>query len=269
MARTPDEIRAQMLAQKDIEAELSALDSVSNTAIWRLWIFITVMIIYYFEVAIDSLKAVIQSIIDDNQYGTKSWWYKQAKGYQHGDLLVFIDNIFKYPAVDENKQIIKYCSVTDNGGKVQIKVAKQVGNVPVVLTSDEIDGVVDYVNDIRPAGTDVTVQSLAADLLRVRLNVYYNASGDINLIRPAVELAITNYLANTGVNLDGVFYINRFIDAIQAVPGVVNDQVEVLEAAAQGSGDPYVIFTSKYAAKSGYFKIDPDYPLITQINYIT
>ncbi|HEY0175210.1 MAG TPA: baseplate J/gp47 family protein [Pedobacter sp.] len=203
----------------------------------------------------------------NNQYGTLTWWYNQVKGYQHGDLLSFINNVFKYPAVNVDKQIIKYCSVTDNGGKVQIKVAKQSGNEPVVLTADEINGVIDYVNDIRPAGTQITVQSLAADLVRLRLNVYYNANGDITVIQPAVELAITSYLAN--IQFDGIFYINRLIDAIQAVPGVNNDQVEVLEAAAQGSGDAYVVFTSRYAAKSGYFKIDPAFPLSTQITYIT
>ncbi|WP_442589205.1 baseplate J/gp47 family protein [Pedobacter sp. AW31-3R] len=267
MARTPEEIRAQMLAQKELQTELSALNSLSNTAIWRLWIFITVMTIYYFEVALDAYKASVQLIIDNNQYGTLTWWYNQIKGYQHGDLLSFINNVYKYPAADTSKQIIKYCSVTDNGGKVQIKVAKQSGNEPVVLTADEINGVVDYVSDIRPAGTQITVQSLAADLVRIKLNVYYNANGDINLIKPAVEAAVTNYLAN--IQFDGVLYLNRLIDAIQSVPAVVNDQVEILEAAAQGSGDPYQTFSSRYAAKSGYFKVDPDYPLSTQINYLT
>ena len=267
MARTPEDIKAQMIAQKELQVELTTLNSVSNSAVWRLWMFITVMTIYYFEVALDAFKASVQLIIDENQYGTLSWWYNQVKGYQHGDLLSFINNVYKYPAIDTGKQIVKYCSVTDNGGKVQIKVAKQEGNEPVVLTADEINGVVDYVNEIRPAGTQITVQSLAADLVRINLNVYYNANGDINLIRPAVELAITNYLAN--IQFDGVFYINRLIDAIQAVPAVINDQVEVLSAAAQGSGDPYKAFTSRYSAKSGYFKIDPSYPLSTQINYIT
>lgn len=267
MARTVEEIKQQMLDEKANQPELAALDSLSNTAIYRLWIFIQAQIIYYFEVLQDAFKAEVQAIIDTNQYGTLGWWYNQAKAYQHGDLLLFLNNIYKYPVVDATKQIIKYCSVTDNGAKVQIKVAKQAGNEPVVLTADELNGVVDYVNDIRPAGTQVTVQSLAADLVKLRLNVYYNANGSIALIAPAVELAITNYLAN--IQFDGIFYINKLIDAIQAVPGVINDQVEVLEAAAQGSGDPYTPFTSRYSAKSGYFKIDPDFPLSTQITYIT
>ncbi|WP_443937104.1 baseplate J/gp47 family protein [Pedobacter sp. MW01-1-1] len=267
MARTPEEIQLQIIAEKENHSQLTALDSVSNTAIWRLWVFITAQIIYYFEVLQDVFKAEVQAIIDNNQYGTLTWWYNSIKAYQDADLLLFIDNVFKYSAVDLDKRIIKYCSITDNAGNLQIKVAKQVNNEPVVLTSNELDGVVDYVNDIRPAGTRITVSSLAADLIKVRLNVYYNANLTLEIVQANVEAAITNYLAN--IQFDGIFYVNKLIDAIQTVPGVINDQVNVLELAAKGSGDDYINFSSKWLAKSGYFKIDPDFPLATQITYIT
>lgn len=267
MARTPEQIQQQIIDEKNGKPELAALNSVSNSAIWRLWIFITAQIIYYFERLQDDFKADVQAIIDNNQYGTLTWWYNSVKAYQDADLLVFMNNVFKYPVVDADKQIIKYCSVTDNAGKVQIKVAKQVANEPVVLTSGELDGVVDYVNEIRPAGTRITVSSLAADLIKVDLKVYYNANITLAAVKANVEAAITNYLSN--IQFDGVFYINKMIDAIQAVPGVINDQVFVVGMAAKGSGDPYVTFTSSYLAKSGYFKIDPDFPLATQITYIT
>lgn len=267
MARSVETIQQQIIDEKANRPELDGLNSVSNTAIYRLWIFITAQILHYFEVLQDVFKSEVQAIIDNNQYGTLNWWYNAVKAYQAGDLLMFMNNVFKYPTIDSSKQIIKYCSVTDNAGKLQIKVAKQVDNVPVVLTTEEVNGVVDYIHDIRPAGTRVTVQSLAADLVKLRLNVYYNASGDINVIRPAVEAAIANYLAN--IQFDGILYINRLIDAIQAVPGTVEDQVEVLESAVQGSGDAYASFTSRYLAKSGYFKIDPDFPLSAQITYLT
>lgn len=267
MARTIEVIKQQMLDEKVIQTSLAGLNSVSNTAIYNLWLYIQAVIIYYFEVLQDAFKAEVQTIIDGNQYGTKQWWYNQAKAYQHGDLLIFISNVFKYPLIDTSKQIVKYCSITDLSGKVQVKVAKQTGSEPVVLSSDELNGMVDYVNDIKPAGTQVTVLSLAADLVKIRLNVYYNANAGLTNVQANVEAAIVTFMAN--IQFDGILYINKLIDAIQAVPGIVNEQVEVLEAAVKGSGDPYVSFTSKYPAKSGYFKIDPAYPLSTQITYIT
>jgi len=267
MARTIEVIKQQMLDEKATQTALASLTSVSNTAIYSLWIFIQATIIHYFEALQDVFKAEVQAIIDLNQYGTKQWWFNSAKAYQHGDLLQFINNVFKYPTLDLTKQIVKYCSITDLGGKVQVKVAKQSGSEPVVLTIDELNGMVDYVNDIKPAGTQVTVLSLAADLVKIRLNVYYNANASLEIVKPAVEAAITAFLAN--IQFDGILYINKLIDAIQVVPAIVNEQVEVLEAAVKGSGDPYVAFNSKYAAKSGYFKIDPDFPLSAQITYIT
>ena len=137
----------------------------------------------------------------------------------------------------------------------------------MVLTSSELDGVVDYIAEIRPAGTRITVQSLAADLVKLQINVYYNANRSLPIVKTEVEAAITNYLAN--IQFDGTLYINKLIDAVQAVKGVQNEQVEVVTAAVKGSGDPYVGFASKYQAKSGYFKIDPDFPLATQITYLT
>jgi len=267
MARTIEIIKQQMVVELATKPELAGLNSVSNTAIYNLWLYIQAVIIHYFEVLQDTFKGEVQTIIDSNQYGTKQWWFNQAKAFQYGDILLFINNVFKYASVDETKKIVKYCSVTDNGGKVQIKVAKQSGSIPVVLTIDELNGVVDYVNDIKPAGTDVTIQSLAADLVNVQLNVYYNANLGLSNVQTAVETAITNFFAS--IQFDGILYRNKLIDAIQAVPGIVNDQVEVMVLEVKSSGQPYVAVSSRFPALSGYYQIDPAFPLSTQITYIT
>jgi hypothetical protein len=267
MARTIEVIKQQMIDELATQSDLAALNSVSNTAIYNLWLYIQAVIIHYFEVLQDTFKGEVQTIIDSNQYGTKQWWFNQAKAFQFGDILLFINNVYKYATIDDSKKIVKYCSVTDNGGKVQIKVAKQSGSIPVVLTIDEVNGMVDYINDIKPAGTDVTIQSLAADLVKVQLNVYYNANLGLDNIKLSVEAAITNFFAS--IQFDGILYRNKLIDAIQAVPGVVNDQVEVLVLEVKSSGQPYVAVSSRFSALSGYYQIDPSFPLTTQINYIT
>jgi len=65
-----------------------------------------------------------------------------------------------------------------------------------------------------------------------------------------------------------VYYVNKMIDGIQAVPGVAGEQVEVLELAARQGTDPYVPFASKCRAKSGYFEVDPDWPLSATMEYV-
>lgn len=270
MARTKQEIKDQIIQQKNNAPELTGLNSVSNTAIWNLWVDLTVTVIFLFERLLDLFKADIQSIINSNQYGTDQWWYNQVKGYQHGDLLVFLNNVFQYAVINPSKQIIKFCSITSQGGKVQVKVATSASGQPAVLDANQINGLIDYLEEIRPSGVQFVVQSLQADILKIYLNVYYNASADITIVKPAVEAAIMAYLENLNTTqFDGTLYVNRLIDAIQAVTGVVNDQVEVLSISAKNGADPYQAFTSRYQPKSGYFNIDPDYPLEVTINYLT
>ncbi len=277
MARTADQILAQIQAEKAARTELGQLTSLSNTAIYFLWMVITSNVLAFFERLMDLFKADVQAIQDSKQYGTDEWWFDIVLAYQHGDLLAFINNVYQYPVIDATKQIIKFCSITAQGGKVQIKAAASTGGQPTVLTVDQINGLTDYLQQKRPSGSKWVVQSLQADTLKIFGNIYYNASGDINIIKPAVKAAIQTFLLDlntasstaTNRNFDGTLFVNKLIDAIQAVPGVIDNQFDLLQIAAKNGGDPYVVFTSSYEPKSGYFMIDPDFDLDTTLTYIT
>jgi hypothetical protein len=272
MARTTQQIQDQITAVKDATPGLDALNSVSNSAIWRLWVFLTAQLFNYMETIWDKFQTVIQAIIDNNQYGNDPWWQRKVLAFQYGDLLAFINNIYQYPVIDPSKQVVKFCSITSNGGKVQIKAAGAVAGQPVVLTSDQVAGLLSYCKNIRPSGVKFTVQSLVADDLKMYLNVYYDAAGDINVIKAAVKAAIQNYLSNlNNINagtFDGTFYATSLTDAIQVVPGLIGNKVDILQLAAKNGPDAYTVFTSSYQPKAGYFMIDSGYPLDTTINYI-
>jgi len=272
---TPEQIQTQILTEKTNRSELAGLTNVSNTSVWFGWMFLTSTIISWFSTILDLFKSDVQKIIDSNQYGNDQWWFNKILAYQHGDLLAFINNIYQYPVIDASKQIVKFCSISTVGGIVQVKAAAEAGGQPVVLDAGQLAGLLAYCTQFRPAGIRFGVQSLQADTLKMLLNVYYNASADITLLKPAVNTAIQNFLSNlnttSGIsssNFDGTFYVNKFIDAIQAVPGIVNDQVEVLQIAAKNGPDAYQTFTSRYKSKAGYFMIDPAYPLTAVINFI-
>lgn len=277
MARTAEEIQDQILTVKATRPELGGLNSVSNSAIYLLWIILTSNIIAFFERIMDLFKADVKAIQDSKQYGTDEWWYDVVLAYQHGDLLAFIKNIYQYPVIDPTKQIVKFCSITSLNGSVQIKAAASAGGQPVVLDNDQINGLTAYLKQKRPSGSRWVVQSLQADTLKIFGNVYYNASGDINIIRPAVKAAIQTFLLDlntasstaTNRNFDGTLYVNKLIDAIQAVPGVIENQFDLTQISAKNGADAYKIFTSSYAPKSGYFKIDPDFDLDTTLIYLT
>jgi hypothetical protein len=269
MAQTTDEVLAEMATEQAAQPALAGLTSTSNTAIYTLWKFITASIIVFFETLMDAFKVDIQTIINSNQYGTDSWWYNKMISYQYGDTLVFLNNIFKYALNDTTKQIIGFCSITSLNGIVQVKVAVNNAGIPAQLSTDQYNGVLAYCKQIQPTGIRFALLSTSPDLLKLYGNIYYDPSGDITVIKPAVEAAILAFINNkNNYNFDGTLYLNRLVDAIQAVANLTGNQVDILSIASQNSGGEYVGFTSSAQPESGYFIIDPAFPLNTTLTYI-
>lgn len=266
MARETEEIYQELLDEKQNRPELDVLDSPSNTAMWQYWLRLFAQLFRWFEEKQDEFRAELQQVIYDNQFGTFEWWTARIKAFQYGDLLQFINNKYQYATVDPAKQIVHFVSVTDERGLVKVKAAKINNDRPVALDPDEAAALLSYVRSIRPPGTRLAVESLPADKLKTRLRIHYNAQIGLAAVRQGVEDAYINYVNN--IIFDGLYYVNRMIDSLQAVPGVINEQVEVLELAVKQGTDPYIQFTSKYQAKSGYFEVDPDWPLNTTIEYV-
>ena len=266
MARPSEEIYQEILQEKQKRAELNNLNSPSNTSIWQYWLRLFAQLFHWFEEKQDEFKIELQEMIDANQFGTFEWWSSKIAAFQYGDVLQFINNKFQYASIDPAKQIVHYVSVTDERGMVKVKAAKISADRPEALTSDEAAALLSYVREIRPPGIRIVVESLPADKLKTKLRIHYNAQIGLSTIRTAVEEAYINYINN--IIFDGVYYVNKMIDNIQSIPGVVDEQVEVVELAVKQGTDPYVQFKSKYQAKSGYFEIDPDWPLSMTIEYI-
>jgi len=269
MAQTITEVEAQMNTEQASQAALAPLNSPSSTAIYQLWKFITATIIVYFETVMDLFTANIQTIINNNQYGTDFWWQSKMLAFQYGDLLVFLNNIFQYAVIDPTKQIIAFCSITSVNGVVQIKVASSTGGVPTALTSGQLSGAISYCSQIQPSGVRFAVLSIAADLVQFYGNIYYDASADITVVQPAVEAAINAFLdTNNTTNFNGILYVNSLIAAIEPVPGLNGNKVDVVTLSAKNGGSGYTAFTSSYQPESGYFMIDPAYPLSATLTYI-
>jgi hypothetical protein len=279
MAQTATEIKDGMIAEKANHPELTPLDSDSNTSVWGLWMFVMATILVFFEQLTDTFQGNVQTIIDNNQYGTDPWWYKQIMAFQFGDSLVYQDNVFQYPAVDPTKQIIGFCAITSTNGVVQIKVAANSGGSPAPLTTDQYNGVVAYAAQIQPSGIKWAALSQVSDTLKLYGVVYYDATQDLAIIQPAVYAAINGFLNGLNTvqtvdgapitqNFNGTLYVNKLVNAIQAVTGLVGNQFDLTSIAAAASGEGYTSFSSSYQPESGYLSIDAAYPLSTTLTFV-
>ena len=79
MARTLTQIQSELLAAKAAEPKLDALDSPSNFAIWRLWLYVVAMAVWTLEQLFDRHKTEIEARLAQNIFGSAEWFVLQIK----------------------------------------------------------------------------------------------------------------------------------------------------------------------------------------------
>lgn len=226
MARTVSQIYQTLLDAKDDETELSGLTSTSQTAIWRLLLYIQAVCIAVHEQLMDVLKTDIEDLVASAAPGTAKWVKAQVLKFQYSattpQVIELVDYAPAYPTIDEDLQIITRCSVaTDSNKVVLVKVAKSDPPAPLsALEQSALDG---YLEDIMFAGVSYTIINADSDKLYVKADVYYNGQY-ASVIQASVEEAIEDFLANLEFN--GYLKLSKLIDAIQAVDGVTDVVLE-------------------------------------------
>lgn len=262
MARSIDTIYQAILTEKANRPELAGLNSASNTAIYRLWAYITAVTISVLEQLWDDFKLEVEQLADRQIAGTLAWYAGKVYDFQYGDDLEFINNEYQYAVIDDTKRIVKRVAVTDTGGIVRISAAKLVGIQVSPLSEQEYSALLAYLQRIAFAGTQLELASLNADKLKMQATVYYNALLDKDTVKAAIKTAIEQYI-NT-IPFDGFIYGNKLIDAIQAVDGVIDVELLAFDVKV-GLGD-YMPVGRVYKAISGYFELDAAFPLDTSIS---
>lgn len=230
---------------------------------WRLLYYVVAVVIHIFELLADLLKQDIIEINAKSKPATARWYQSQVLNFQLGYTLVYQDDLYQYPVVDEAAKIIKLCAVQERTtGGVIIKVAKLSSNGPTPLDPSELAAVQGYVKQIRIPGPPIQILSEVADLLKVNATVYYNAITPLSDVKQMVENAIKTYLVNLPFN--GQFVVNGLIDAVQNV-GVSDFTIQSIET--KYGLLAYTPVNRVFTPQSGYCKIDNIFPLSATINY--
>ncbi|WP_297096363.1 hypothetical protein [uncultured Draconibacterium sp.] len=252
MARTTQEIYDGLVAKKNEQIpELSD----SQSAEWRLWLWVFAYGVYLFELVLDLLKSDVENLLSNKQAGSLIWYIDKAKEFQLNDsLVVNSKGILSYAVIDEEKQIVKHASATEQDGELLLKVAKYDDNgdlVPLSLTNGEFLHFQRYIENVKFAGTSISITTLDADIINYDITVYYDPA----YLPEAVEQAVIANLDAFRLELDyeGYFYPSDFVKAITSVPGVKTVKVNALTG-TQGV-DTEAIDVS-YLVKAGYYNFD-------------
>lgn len=223
MARSTATIQATMDAEQALQTDLTTLNSPSQTAIYRLWKFITSTIINYLEQLWDIYKAELETQISAAAVGSNAWLQSKVMKFQYSastPQVLAVDSNFaiNYPTIDTTLQIITRCSVTTTSQRVcLVKVAKS--DPPVALSAPELSSLSGFLSDLNFAGVNYVAQSLTSDKIYIDADIYYNGQY-ASTISANVITAINAYLAS--IPFDGKIKLMSLIDAIQAVTGVTD-----------------------------------------------
>ena len=228
MARTTQEILDTMIARKDAEAALNGLTSSSQSAIWRLIMFICAATINIFEQLMDVQEAEIDTAARNAIGATGSWIQNKVLNFQYSDdpnnpqiAQETEPGVINYPVIDESLRIITRSSVKQQANKeVLIKTAKG-DDLIEPLEAAQLAALQDYGKLWAVAGLDYRFISLESDKAKITLTIYYNGQYVLDNVKTNVKAAIETYFKDiSSINFDGILNLNALNDAIQAVPGV-------------------------------------------------
>lgn len=299
MTHRINEIQQSILDKKATISELSALEvlttqeqslqeinSNSKVAVWRLWVWVMSFAIFSLERLMAIFQEDVEKRIAATRIHTQKWYRDKALAFLYGVPLVADTDIFDLTGLDE--QAIKSAKIVANAasirivengyGTLRIKAVGSLNGEYVPLLPVQIWALSVYFNQyVADAGTLVLVTSGEADLLKLKLDIYFdplqlsptgtrlNNTND----NPVLE-AIHEFLQS--INFENGTFITSYLTAhIQSVPGV--SIAVVLEARSKFGSYDYEdastlgvgLINEIRAADSGYMRLDLN---ALQINYI-
>lgn len=278
MARTIAEIQGQIFAKITADTNLTALNSTSKTAIYRLFVFVIAYAHWLLESVFDTHTTQIDTAILEQKSGTQNWYKNKALAFQYGFDLVADSDVYDNTTYTDDQieaaKIVKYCSVKESteSNKLVIKVAAELGDVLQPLAGAEKEAFDAYMQEIKYAGVKLSIVNNPADLLRLNMAIYRdplvldaNGASILNAGNP-VETAIKAYMKALPFN--GELVLNDLIATLKLVPGVNNAHIINASASAYDTVTAtYLDYQGIYVKtipSAGYFEIEN----FDQISYV-
>ncbi len=263
--RSIGEIESIIIEEKSNHSQLDDLNSESKVSIWRLWVFLVSFAIHVFEGLQDAFKDEVVLIQENSKIGSLRWYKYIVLDWQYDHELEWVGYRFGYVLDDSGARLVSQAVAVSNGRKLIVKVAKGEVGALEPLSASEYDSLKAYLEEVKIAGTDITLISELADSLKLYFNVYYDPIKSQSTVSADVELIIENYIQNLPFN--GQLKLSLLVNEIQDISGVVD--VVFTDAYGRYGNLAYNQFDRVYLPNAGYMEIDEAFPLNTTITYLT
>lgn len=284
MARTTQEIENLILTKIQETPLVLVLTSTSNTAIWRLFVWVVAFCTWTLEQLWDAFKIEITNEIEKSRVHTREWYRQKALSYLLGVPIIPGTDVFDTAGLTEaeieSAKIIKQAAtvklISSAGyGILRVKVASKSGNSLVPVPQPAFDSFKQYMNrHVVDAGTQMVITTGIGDDVRLTIDIYYDplvisAQGSYLTDGTDVALpAVQRFLSS--IEFNGRLILSDLERYLRDLPGV---EIAVVKSAASKYGSfSYATQNIQNVgaidqiriADSGYFVLDESN---TQINY--
>ncbi|MBB5636740.1 hypothetical protein HDF26_005216 [Pedobacter cryoconitis] len=271
MARSIEQIQAEIIQAKEADSDLDVLNSTSKVAIWRLITFVIAAAISTLEKLFDLHKNETDLKISLLKPHTARWYREKTKAFQYGFPLVrdadYYDNSKVAADLVENSKIIKYAAVTEaeEDSRLIVKIATETAGKLGPISAAQKESFEAYLSEIRDAGVRTNVINFPADKLFLNMRIFrdpllIDAEGNsiLNGGRP-IEETLKQYLKEMPFN--GELVLASLVDRLQLLPGVKIPHIDSAQSSwidgdgkSNNYGTPREINVREIPV-SGYFEI--------------
>lgn len=266
MARAITDIFNDKLQRVAADATLGPLlTSTSKTAVYRLILYISSVCDWTLENLHDLFRKEVAENIAAMKPHSLQWYAEMSKKFQYGYNLAGetdgYDNTGLTDDVVEASKVVDYAAVIEQQSaniRLRIKVATDNGTDLQPLTVDQLTAFTAYMAKIKDAGVKLSITSTVADSLKLSLRIRYNAlvlngaGGRIDGVTATpVQTAVKTFLKNLPFN--GVFSVAKLEDAVQAVEGVQDVAIDLVQT--KYGLLPFASVDIDYTPDAGYLRI--------------
>lgn len=246
----------------------------SKVSIENTLCYIVAAAIWTHERLFDAHQTEITDLVAQKKPHSLRWYVDKVKQFRAGVPLADDSDEYADGMTDdeiEASQVVKFAAANESSGMVYIKVATESNGTKSPLTAKQVDGLKEYIAEVKDAGVRVEVINQPACSLQLQLDIHYNpmvldgSGNNISTGENPVEAAIEAYIGNLPFN--GEYRNSALIDALQAVEGVV---IPELTAATESyDGVTWATINAKAQPYSGYYRYDATGSTINYIPYVS
>lgn len=240
MSRTINDIYKEAVEERNKRLELKEFKSDSKMSILNgiTWAFSAV--IHSFETLLDVFAIDISNAINNRINGTPTFYTNALLQYQKGDTLTVREDglAFGYATVDETKRIItqvSYIETTDDlnlDSSLILKVATGEQGKLAMIPEEDMVMINAYINQIKFAGTRISVISREGDVLIPKVTVYYDGAVTEAEIYDNIEAKLNEYIMN--MEFDSSVYASKILEVIKSADHVTDVYIDPDEPTSQG-----------------------------------